>query len=36
VYRELMTAHAACEAHALGTAPDPGPLLARIAGTLVS
>jgi len=33
-YRELMTAHAACEAHALGTGPDPGALLARIAGTL--
>src|SRR5688572_16046408 len=36
VYCELMTAHAACEAHALGTGPDPGALLARIAGTLVS
>jgi xylulokinase len=34
VYRELMTAHAACEAHALGSGPDPGALLARIAGTL--
>jgi xylulokinase len=31
VYRELITAHAACEAHALGTGPDPGALLARIA-----
>jgi xylulokinase len=36
VYRELMMAHAACEAHALGTGPDPGAVLARIAGTLVS
>jgi sugar (pentulose or hexulose) kinase len=31
VYRELMKAHEACEAHALGRGPDPGALLARLA-----
>ena len=32
IYRELMKAHAACETHALGQGPDPGAMLARIAG----
>jgi xylulokinase len=31
VYRELMKAHEACEAHALGRGPDPSPLLSRLA-----
>ena len=30
VYRELMPAHAACEAHALGNGPDPTAMLARL------
>jgi xylulokinase len=30
-YRELMKAHEACEAHALGRGPDPSPLLSRLA-----
>ena len=34
VYSRLMEAHAACEAHALGSGPDPSPLLARLAVTL--
>ena len=31
VYRELMKAHEACEAHALGRGPDPSPMLSRLA-----
>jgi xylulokinase len=34
VYRELMKAHEACEAHALGTGPDPSGRLSRLALTL--
>jgi xylulokinase len=33
VYRELMKAHEACEAHALGRGPDPSPMLARLAAS---
>jgi xylulokinase len=36
VYRRLMTAHAACEAHALGSGPDPGGSLARLASELAN
>jgi xylulokinase len=34
IYQELMQAHAACEAHALGTGPDPGPRLAALSARL--
>jgi xylulokinase len=34
IYRELMRAHAACEAHALGAGPDPGATLSRVAASL--
>ena len=33
VYRELMKAHEACEAHALGRGPDPRPMLSRLAAS---
>jgi xylulokinase len=33
LYRELIDAYAACEAHALGRGPDPAPLLARFANS---
>jgi xylulokinase len=36
VYLELMKAHAACEAHALGRGPDPTPVLAALARELPS
>ena len=36
VYLELMKAHAACEAHALGRGPDPTPMLAALARELPS
>jgi xylulokinase len=34
IYKELMPVHAACEAHALGSGPDPAPLIAAMAGRL--
>ena len=36
VYRRLMQAHAACEAHALGTGPDPAGSLARLGSELAN
>jgi xylulokinase len=33
VYRDLMEAHEACEAHALGRGPDPGAMLSRLAAS---
>ena len=36
VYGRLMEAHAACEAHALGSGPDPAGALARLASELAN
>jgi hypothetical protein len=36
VYGRLMKAHAACEAHALGSGPDPTGALARLASELAN
>jgi hypothetical protein len=35
LYQELIHVHAACEAHALGRGPDPGPLLSRFSERMI-